>query len=741
MKTIINSQGVETKIFAKTIDDVTYNQIKDLTECEAYKNNKIRVMPDCLPDYSEILTDKGYKKISELTLNDKIANYDSKDGCIFFDFPKNIIKRQKRIDEKIYEFYNKVKNISITASENHRMAVIGNMDLKAKECNNLIIKDFIFNGHGLKTNINNLYSDNDIRIISWIVGDGSFKITHNNRSDNYRIRFGLKKERKINRLLQLLNEENIQYSVITDNKQTTITINTKYSKKYLDYLNYRKHFPVNFILINREQAKKLLGELIQIDGDYEAYKNKRGYRLNSKSKEDLDIIQAIIAINFGKSIIKKREVLNSFIDKSIIYYLNYVNDEIIKKDKSGYGKNKIIKKEKLYNGFLVCIECTSTFFICRQNGLSFITGNCHAGNGCTIGTTIQLTDKVIPNTVGVDINCGVICINLYGTLNASLEKIDEVINKKIPSGFNIHEETTFNISPLLSHLHCKEIVDNDIANRSLGTLGGGNHFIEIDVDDEGNKYLVIHSGSRNLGVRVCKYYQDLAEKTLLNNNEVSEMINKYKQEGRQKEISEMLKTLPRKKVNKAFAYIEGQAMKNYIDDIRIVGMYAELNRSLIADQILKEFGHSVSEYNYHTFGAEHNYIGLNKILRKGAIDASLFKESIIPMNMKDGSLICRGLGNKDWNYSAPHGAGRLMSRSKAKETLSLDDFKDSMNNVFSTSVCESTIDESPMVYKPMEEIIECIKDTVEIEKIIKPIYNFKAKQYGTCGSIIYWNKG
>lgn len=722
MKEITNNKGVVTKIFAKTIENEALIQITNLCNNDAYSNNKIRVMPDCLPDYSEILTNRGYIKISELTLNDKIANYDSKDGCIFFDFPKNIIKRTKRIDEKIYEFYNKVKNISITASENHRMAIIGNMDLMAKQCNNLIIKDFIFNGCGLKNNINNLYSDNDIRIISWIVGDGSFKITHNNRNDNYRIRFGLKKERKINRLLQLLNDENIQYSIITDNKQTTVTINTKCSKKYLYYLNYRKHFPINFILINREQAKKLLDELIQIDGDYEAYKNKRGYRLNSKSIEDLDIIQAIITLNFGKSSIKTRTVLNSFIPKSTIHYINYINDKIIKKDKSGYGNNKISKKETSFNGFLVCVECTSTFFICRQNGLSFITGNCHAGKGCTIGTTMQLTDKITPNLVGSDINCGMLVCEI-DEKDIDLAKLDEIINKYIPSGFNIHEKvlTDFN----LKELNCYSVVDNDIALRSIGSLGGGNHFIELDQDNYGNNYLIIHSGSRNLGVRVYKYYQELAISKLSDNSAlVKETIQRLKNENRNSEISSELSKLPKIKVDKDLAYIEGVDFDNYINDMKIIKKYAHENRNMIAD-IIRAFMGFTYTYSFETL---HNYIDTdNMILRKGAVSAQLYERIIIPMNMRDGSLICIGKGNEDWNYSAPHGAGRLMSRSKAKENIGIDEFKESMNGIYSTSVCDSTIDESPMAYKPMGEIIECIKDTVDIVKIIKPIYNFKSK--------------
>ena len=359
-----------------------------------------------------------------------------------------------------------------------------------------------------------------------------------------------------------------------------------------------------------------------------------------------------------------------------------------------------------------------------------IMPDCHKGNGCTIGTTIKITDKIVPNTCGVDINCGMLCINLQHTLdNMNMKELDDIINYVVPCGFNIHDYKIYDASPLLKRLNCKDIIDIDFANRSLGTLGGGNHFIEVDIDNEGNKYLVIHSGSRNLGVRVCKFYQEMATSILSDRNkDINELVNRYKREGRQSEISEALKSIPKKNIDKDLAYLEGENMKSYIHDMNMLGIYARLNRCLIANSILKRFDKQIGDYNYNMFETLHNYIDMNEmILRKGAVSAKLGERLIIPMNMRDGSLICIGKGNEDWNYSAPHGAGRLMSRKKAKEILSMDDYINQMKDISSTSICESTIDEAPMAYKPMEEIIGCIKDTVDIEKIIKPIYNFKAK--------------
>lgn len=363
----------------------------------------------------------------------------------------------------------------------------------------------------------------------------------------------------------------------------------------------------------------------------------------------------------------------------------------------------------------------------------------HAGKGCVIGFTADLGDKVIPNIVGVDIGCGMLCVEL-GNLELDLEKLDMIINENIPAGRNIREQKLIDFEKI-NDLHClRELKETKKFNRAIGTLGGGNHFIEIDVDDENNKYLVIHTGSRNLGKQVADYYQDLAIQLCSGKEEMfkrkEEIIRSYKEQGRKSEIQKALKELEAEyKQNKPnlpneLCYLEGKYRKMYLHDMKICQEYATLNRLNIAHQILKEYGleEGYTGYSVNYFETIHNYICFeDNIVRKGAIRANKGERVIIPINMRDGSIIAIGKGNKDWNNSAPHGAGRIMSRHKAKETFNLEEFKESMRNIYTTSVVEETIDEAPFVYKPMQEIIENIKDTVEIEKIIRPIYNFKAK--------------
>lgn len=352
-----------------------------------------------------------------------------------------------------------------------------------------------------------------------------------------------------------------------------------------------------------------------------------------------------------------------------------------------------------------------------------IMPDCHAGKGCTVGTVIKIKDRVVPNTVGVDIGCGMLVCAL-GSVDIDLEKLDKVINEKIPYGFASHERPISNYAPLML-LRCGKAINVGNAYRQIGSLGGGNHFIEVNVDNEGYKYLVIHSGSRHLGVEVCKYYQDLAYRNL---NEVGAMkkalVEKLKAEGREKEIESEWKKFQRPKCDRELTYLEGKHLDDYLFDMAIVQGYASLNRETMADIILKNMGLRATD----KFETIHNYVDIkNGIVRKGAVKAETGEILIIPINMRDGSLICMGKGNEEWLCSAPHGAGRLLSRSKAKELLAMEDFKAAMDGIYTTSVCESTIDEAPMVYKPMEEIIECIQPTVDIVNVIKPIYNFKAK--------------
>lgn len=352
-----------------------------------------------------------------------------------------------------------------------------------------------------------------------------------------------------------------------------------------------------------------------------------------------------------------------------------------------------------------------------------IMPDCHAGKGCTVGTVIKIQDKIVPNTVGVDIGCGMLVCEL-GNIDIDLKKLDEVINTKVPYGFASHKKAIA-ICNALGSLHCLKEIDLDNAWRQIGSLGGGNHFIEVNVDDDDNKYLVIHSGSRHLGVEVCSYYQKLANKTLNDIGAIKrELVEKLKSEGREKDIEQEWAKIQKPKCNKELSYLCGNNYEMYIHDMKIVQEYAVLNRMAMALIISRSMSWRINGF----FETIHNYVDVNnKILRKGAVSAQTDEKLIIPINMRDGSLICVGKGNEDWLCSAPHGAGRLMSRSKAKETLSIEEFTQTMANVYSTSVCQSTLDEAPMAYKPIDEIIECIEPTVNIIKRIKPIYNFKAK--------------
>ena len=360
----------------------------------------------------------------------------------------------------------------------------------------------------------------------------------------------------------------------------------------------------------------------------------------------------------------------------------------------------------------------------------------HAGKGCVIGFTADLGDKVIPNIVGVDIGCGMLCVEL-GNIDLDLEKLDKVINENIPAGRNIREYKLVDFTSINDLFCLRELKETKKFNRAIGTLGGGNHFIEVDIDEDNNKYLVIHTGSRNLGKQVADYYQNLAIQLCSNKERMfkrkEEIITTYKEQGRKSEIQRALKELEAEyKQNKLelpneLCYLIGKYREMYLHDMKICQEYAKINRQYIVSEIINNMN-IVTNSLTPAFTTIHNYISFeDNIVRKGAIRANKGERVIIPINMRDGSIIAVGKGNEDWNNSAPHGAGRLMSRRKAKETFNLEEFKNSMKDIYSTSVLEETIDEAPFAYKPMQEIIDNIQDTVEIEKIIKPIYNFKAK--------------
>ena len=362
----------------------------------------------------------------------------------------------------------------------------------------------------------------------------------------------------------------------------------------------------------------------------------------------------------------------------------------------------------------------------------------HAGKGCVIGFTADLGEKVIPNIVGVDIGCGMLCVSL-GQADIDFEKLDNVIRSYIPSGRDVHEGRIIRFEELQDLKCYRELRDTKRLERSIGTLGGGNHFIEIDVAEDGEKYLVIHTGSRNLGKQVADYYQNLAFELMSGKDKLYEeqdrLIKQYKAAGRKSEIQSAIAELHRNfkavnpKIPKDLCYLEGKYREDYLHDMRICQKFAYINRVMIAQIICNHMGWGVDADMPDYFECIHNYIDHDSnIVRKGAISAKLGEKVLIPINMRDGCIIGTGKGNEDWNQSAPHGAGRVMSRTKAKELVSLEEFEKSMDGIYTTSVNQSTIDEAPMVYKTLDEIVENIKDTVDVLAIIKPVYNFKASE-------------
>ena len=358
----------------------------------------------------------------------------------------------------------------------------------------------------------------------------------------------------------------------------------------------------------------------------------------------------------------------------------------------------------------------------------------HAGKGCTIGTTMTITDKAVPNVVGVDIGCGMYTVKL-NTQDIDFEKMDAAAHF-IPSGRNVWDgrKEKFDLTGLKCYRHLK---DTKRLERSLGTLGGGNHFIEIDRDSHGDCWLVIHSGSRNLGTQVADFYQQMAIDLHDGKEEFfrmrDQLIVDYKNAGRRSEIQAELKRMGRewkeahmnqkREVPDDLCWLYGEYLEDYLHDVEICQQFAARSRELMAEVILNKTGMQAVEA-FHTI---HNYIDTNeRILRKGAIAAHAGERVLIPINMRDGSVLAIGRGNPDWNFSAPHGAGRILSRTDAKAQLTMEDFTAAMQGIYTTSVNESTLDESPMAYKSLDDIIDVIRDSVDVIDIMKPIYNFKA---------------
>lgn len=358
----------------------------------------------------------------------------------------------------------------------------------------------------------------------------------------------------------------------------------------------------------------------------------------------------------------------------------------------------------------------------------------HAGKGCVIGFTADLGDKVIPNIVGVDIGCGMLTVAL-GKQKPDFAALDDILHRNIPSGMFVHREPVEAFDELDS-LHCLPLLEHVKRLRcSLGSLGGGNHFVEVDADSHGNHYLIIHSGSRNLGKQVCDLYQKMAidRRSGIGNRGEQEaaLIAELKEQGRQREIQSAVKALRTRwselkpDTPADLCYLEGEGRDHYLHDMKICQNFALRNREVMADIIIRRLGLDVQDM-FHT---THNYIDHeSNIVRKGAISARAGEKLLIPINMRDGCIYGIGKGNDDWNQSAPHGAGRLMSRSQAFRELSMEEFREQMQGIYTTSVTQKTLDESPMAYKGMDAILKHIGPTVDVVDIFKPLYNFKAEE-------------
>ena len=358
-----------------------------------------------------------------------------------------------------------------------------------------------------------------------------------------------------------------------------------------------------------------------------------------------------------------------------------------------------------------------------------IMPDCHAGKGAVIGTTMEIKDKVCPNLVGVDIGCGMLCIEIKNqNVHFDFEKLDQTVRTLIPAG-QFSRTTTHDFIKYIQLSSVLAPIEPSKVALGLGSLGGGNHFIELNQSPDGRLFLVIHSGSRSLGVRVANYHQKVAIASHdTSKAEIKSIIQQLKREGREKEIQQAIQafTPSRNNVPDELAYLTGEKMEHYLHDLKIAQEFAKWNRAAMAQEIMK----AMQFEEVGRIDTVHNYIDLDHmILRKGAISARKDELVLIPINMRDGSLLAKGKGNDNWNQSGPHGAGRILSRSKAKSLLKLEDFKEAMKDVYTTSVEFDTIDESPFAYKSMNEIIENTQDTIEVQEILKPLYNFKSAEY------------
>lgn len=709
----LNGKFNTAKVFTDNIEQEAISQVIDLCNQEAFADSKIRIMPDvhagagctvgttmtikdkvvpnlvgvdigCLDAETEFITENGFKKISEYKKGDKVLQYDLATDTAVFVEPYAYIDKPC---EKFWHFKNS-KGLDQMVSEEHRMlvfygykgrgyqtSVLHPEQLASKSLSNGY---YAFKAAYSSANKGLNMTDNQLKLRIALCADGRIKVTDTGLKV---IEFHFSRDRKIKRLQDLLDLEKLIYTKYEQKDGTTVFY---LSSDKNDLSVYEKTMS-DLYTASRHQLEVIAKESLLWDGHEETENSRAAF--TSTNKEFADFIQfAFSGINIraGISILSTHRE-----NESDIYCVSPTKNEYV-----GYSSPTIVEKDNMRK---YCFIVPSSYFVIRRNGRIAITGNCGM-------------EVVRLNTEHID-----------------FEKLDAIIHEYVPSGHSTRDKVHAYMDNVnLSDLHCYSHISASHAELSLGSLGGGNHFIEVDKDSSGQLWLVIHSGSRHLGLEIAKFYQNEAYKRLQNaaNKETKDqIIQELTAQGRQREIEKTLKNKVYRTIRKDIAYCEGELFDQYIHDIDIAQQFASWNRKAMVKEILDHLGLPY----FGGFTTIHNYIDLeHMVLRKGAVSAQEGERLIIPMNMRDGSLICTGKGNPDWNCSAPHGAGRIMSRSKAKQAFTMDEFEDAMKGIYTTSVNQSTLDESPMSYKPIDEIIANIGDTVTIDEIIKPVYNFKA---------------
>lgn len=709
------------KIFARTIEEEAVTQVNTLVAQTAFKDCKVRIMPDChagsgcvigftadlgdkvIPNIvgvdigcldmdTEILTRSGWVKISSYN-NEDILVYNKNTDSAYFERPVSYIIQPCSYFYKLYH----QKGLNQYVSEDHKILYFHGTRKRGWKPTDYNAKDFVEmhsnlskpSWGGFKTTFSFInskldFTDDEVRLFVAISSDGCIRFENDN--GKY-IDFHLKKDRKINRLLELLKNLNIEPRV------------TKYEDETFEIRFYVKTtFDKNldiFYKASKEQLMILADEVLLWDGTRD--ETRQHYYFSTTNKINADVVQFALAANGIRASIFE-------IEYSCGWNTTY---QVIRTKNQYVGmQTNSIETVKSEDGKKYCFTTKTGYFVARRGNSIFITGN-----------------------------CGMYCCEIDSP-SIDFEKLDKTIRTYVPSGMTVRDVVLVPF-PELKDMFCYDGLKNvDRFDKSVGTLGSGNHFIEVNVSSDGSKtYLVIHTGSRNVGKQVADYYQNIAIEKMCGkvklDGVISAKISELKSAGKSSEIqsevakikSQFYSIVP--EIPKELSYLTGEDREKYLHDMKICQRFAVKNRETIAGVICEKMGWNI----FNKFHTIHNYIEEEtNMVRKGAISAKLGEKLIIPINMRDGSILGEGLGNEDWNYSAPHGAGRLMGRMNAKRTLSLDEYRNQMSDVYTTSVSFDTLDEAPLAYKSMDEILDGIKPTVKVLDVIKPVYNFKASE-------------